>query len=61
MEIGFVIALVIAIPIILFPAAFLWYINVSGLWQVMKDARERRERRARANRQLLTIRQEGSK
>jgi hypothetical protein len=55
MEIGFIIALVIAIPIILFPAAFLWYINVSGLWQVMKDARERR---ARANRQLLTIRQE---
>ncbi len=46
-NIGFIIALVIAIPVILFPAAFIWYINVSGIWKVMKDARERKAKVAR--------------
>ncbi len=54
-NIGFIIAIVIAIPVILLPAAFIWYMNVSGLWVVMKEARERR---ARAHRRSLPIRQE---
>ena len=58
MEIGFVIALVIAIPVILLPAAFIWYMNVSGLWEVMKEARERK---ARANRMSTPIGQEVNK
>ena len=36
---GFVVALAVAIPVILFPAAFIWYINVGGLmqaWQARK-------------------------
>ena len=44
----FILALVIAIPIILFPIAFIWYINISGLYQVMRDARQRQKRRAGA-------------
>lgn len=48
MEWQFILAVVLAIPIILLPIAFIWYINVSGLYQVMRDARQRQKRRARA-------------
>jgi len=37
-----IIALVIAIPIILFPAAFVWYLNAGGLYHAVKNAIERR-------------------
>lgn len=42
-----VLAVVVAIPLILFPVAFIWYINVSGLYQVVREARQRGKRRAR--------------
>jgi len=45
MEWQIIVALVIAVPVILFPAAFVWYLNISGLYQVMQDARERQKRR----------------
>ena len=35
-----VIALVIAIPVILFPAAFVWYLNIGGLVQAAREARQ---------------------
>ena len=35
-----VVALVIAIPVILFPAAFVWYLNVGGLIQAVREARQ---------------------
>ena len=37
-----VVALVIAIPIILFPAAFVWYLNVGGIYAAIKEASKRR-------------------
>ena len=37
-----VVALVVAIPIILFPAAFVWYLNIGGIYAAIKEARERR-------------------
>ena len=37
-----VVALVIAIPIILFPAAYVWYLNVGGVYTAVKEARARR-------------------
>ena len=40
-----IVAIVVAIPIILFPAALIWYMNVSGLLQVMREARQRGKRR----------------
>ena len=40
-----VVALVIAIPIILFPAAYVWYLNIGGIYAAIKDARERRTAR----------------
>ena len=48
MEIQFIIALVLGIPIILFPAAFVWFLNITGLLQVMKESRARDKRRAAA-------------
>jgi len=41
MQWEFVVVLVIAIPVILFPAAFVWYLNVGGIFSATKDARER--------------------
>ena len=48
-----IIALVIAIPIILFPAAFIWFINITGLWAVWKENRARQKRRAKAYKEAL--------
>ena len=42
MEWQIVIALVIAVPVILFPAAFIWYMNVGGIYQAIKKARAKR-------------------
>ena len=42
MEWEFIVALVIAIPIILFPAAFIWYLNIGGIYAVIKEVRARR-------------------
>ncbi len=42
MQWEFVVALVIAIPIILFPAAYIWYLNVGGIFAAVKEARARR-------------------
>ena len=41
---GLVIAMVIAIPVVLFPVALIWYINVGGLFQAVKETRETREK-----------------
>lgn len=37
-----IVALVIAIPVILFPAAYVWYLNVGGIFNAMKEARKKR-------------------
>ena len=42
MQWEFIVALVIAIPIILFPAAFVWYLNIGGIYAAIKEARGRR-------------------
>ena len=42
MEWQVILALVIAIPIILFPAAFVWYLNVSGTYTVIRETQKRR-------------------
>ena len=37
-----VVALVIAIPVILFPAAYVWYMNIGGAYAAIKEAREKK-------------------
>ena len=43
-----ILALVLGIPIVLLPVVLIWYINISGLYLVMREARQRQKRRARA-------------
>lgn len=45
MQWEFFVALVIAIPIILFSAAFVWYLNIGGIYAAIKEARARRAAR----------------
>lgn len=40
MDAAFIIAMAVAIPIILFPAAYIWYINIGGIYQAVKEARK---------------------
>ena len=47
MQWEFIVALVIAIPIILFPVAFVWYLNIGGIYAAIKKARARRAVRAK--------------
>ena len=42
MQWEFIVALIVAIPVILFPAAFIWYLNVDGIYAAIKEARARR-------------------
>lgn len=45
MEWQIIVALVIAIPIILFPVALIWYINFGGIYIAIKEVRARRAAR----------------
>ena len=42
MQWNLVVALVIAIPVILFPVAYVWYLNIGGIYAAVRDARARR-------------------
>ncbi len=37
-----ILALVLVIPVILIPVAFIWYLNIGGLHAVLKEAKEKR-------------------
>jgi len=44
------VALVVVIPIILFPVALVWYLNIGGVYAAVKEARERRAVREKESR-----------
>jgi len=37
-----ILALVLAIPVLLIPVAFVWYINIGGIATAIREAREKR-------------------
>jgi hypothetical protein len=41
-ETALIIALVVAVPVILFPAAFIWYFNIGGVLQAVRAAKKAR-------------------
>ncbi len=45
MQWEFIVALVIAIPIIIFPVAFVWYLNAGGLVSAIRSARAKKAAR----------------
>ena len=54
MEMQVIIALIVAIPVILFPAAFLWYINIGGVVGAVKKAWAKRYAGAKENNPNVT-------
>ena len=49
MEWKFIVVLIIAIPVILFPAAFLWYLNLGGLYAAIREKRLLRQKEIHAD------------
>jgi hypothetical protein len=45
MQWEFVVALVLAIPVVLFPVAFVWYLNIGGITSTVREARKRQAAR----------------
>jgi hypothetical protein len=45
-----IVALLVAIPVILFPVAFVWYLNSGGVIRAIREARAAREKKAAATR-----------
>ncbi len=48
MEWYFILGIVLGIALVLLVIALVWYLNVSGLYQVLRDSRKRQKRRAKA-------------
>ena len=46
MEWQILVAIAVAIPVILFPAAFVWYLNIGGITHALREARAAREKKA---------------
>jgi len=46
--------LLVAIPVILFPAAFVWYLNIGGIFKAIREARAKRA--AKTSREAADIR-----
>jgi len=44
------IAMVVAIPIILLPVAFIWYLNIGGIFNTVKTSLAKRAGRNKKNR-----------
>ena len=55
MEWQILVALVIVVPLILFPVAFIWYVNIGGLHIML---RERRKKKAAAKERSREIKEE---
>lgn len=50
MEWYVILVLVLGIPVILFPAAYVWYLNIGGVYGLIKEAREKKAAREEATR-----------
>ena len=55
MEWQVIVALVIVIPVILFPAAFVWYLNIGGIYAALKEARKVRAAQEQETREAEAV------
>lgn len=53
MSTAMIVALAVGIPIVLFPAAFVWFLNISGIMTVIKESRAREKRQVKAHKAAL--------
>jgi len=42
MDWEFIVALIVAIPIVLLPAVLVWYLNLGGIYAAFREARRKR-------------------
>ena len=54
MEWYIILALVLAIPVVIIPAVFVWYLNVSGIYTVVRETQKRRVARKKRRRELVS-------
>lgn len=47
MEWQFIVALIVMVPIILLPVAFIWYLNLGGVYAAVREVRRRKTVHAR--------------
>jgi len=40
MEWQFMVMLIVMVPVVLLPVAFVWYLNLGGVWAAMRRARK---------------------
>ena len=45
MEWQIILALVLAVPIILFPVAYVWYLNIGGIYAAIRESRQKKAAR----------------
>ena len=55
MEWQIMVALIVAIPIILLPVVFAWFLNIGGIYAAIKEARTRRATQKEAARELVKL------
>ncbi len=48
MEWQIVVAVALMVPVLLIPVAFVWYLNIGGIYAAVKEARQRRAVRKQA-------------
>jgi hypothetical protein len=52
-----ILAIIIAVPVLLIAAVFVWYINVSGILTVMRETRRRAVARRKRAREAIAVEQ----
>ena len=55
MEWQVIVALIIAIPIILLPVVFVWFLNIGGIYAAIKEARARRIVHEKGAKELVKV------
>ena len=50
MEWQVILALVLVIPILLFPVVFVWYLNIGGIYALIREARRKKAAREEGTR-----------
>ena len=55
MEWYVILAIILAIPVILIPVVFIWYINVSGIYTVIRETMKRRAARRKREKEVRLV------
>ena len=57
MEWWTILLIVLIVPVILFPVALIWYINISGIYTVIRETQKRRAARKKRAREASLAKQ----